>query len=240
VADIASGLRIIDVTNPQSPIEVGYCRTPGEANGVAIFGAYAYVADGDDGLRIIDVTNPHSPTEAGYHDTPGTAFGLAVSEMRSGTNGRNYVFMADDDGGLRIIDVTNPQSPTEVGYCSTPGYAWGVAVSGDYAYVADFDAGLQVIELAGVGVEEARRPLLVDGSKPTATVIRGTLWLPAASSLKPQASSCLLDIAGREVMRLRPGSNDVSQMAPGVYFVKEQPQASGIKSQAVCKVILTR
>jgi hypothetical protein len=30
----------------------------------------------------------------------------------------------------------------------------------------------------------------------------------------------LLDITGRKVMELQPGDNDVSRLAPGVYFVR--------------------
>ena len=33
------------------------------------------------------------------------------------------------------------------GSVDTPGGAWGVAVSGDYAYVADYLSGLQVIDI---------------------------------------------------------------------------------------------
>ena len=35
-----------------------------------------------------------------------------------------------------------------VGGYDTSGYAWGVAVSGNYAYVADDAAGLQVIDVS--------------------------------------------------------------------------------------------
>ncbi|MEW6041214.1 MAG: hypothetical protein AB1633_06800, partial [Elusimicrobiota bacterium] len=34
------------------------------------------------------------------------------------------------------------------GYYDTPGFACGVAISGNYAYVADWDSGLQVIDIA--------------------------------------------------------------------------------------------
>jgi len=68
-----------------------------------------------------------------------------------------------------------------------------------------------------------------------ATLCRGVLFLPEASSRKPQATS-LLDISGRKVLGLKPGANDVSRLSPGVYFIREaQPQA-----QAVRKVVLTR
>jgi DNA-binding beta-propeller fold protein YncE len=52
-----------------------------------------------------------------------------------------------------------------------------------------------------------------------ATVVRGVLDLPA-SGVEHQASSVLLDAAGRRVAELRPGRNDVGRLSPGVYFVR--------------------
>jgi hypothetical protein len=49
---------------------------------------------------------------------------------------------------LHIIDVSIPSAPVEVGLFSTPGLAFGVAVSENYAYVADFDAGLHIIDVS--------------------------------------------------------------------------------------------
>jgi hypothetical protein len=50
----------------------------------------------------------------------------------------------------------------------------------------------------------------------------------------------LLDISGRKVLALSPGANDVRGLAPGVYFVREEPQTASHKPQAVRKVVLTR
>jgi hypothetical protein len=51
----------------------------------------------------------------------------------------------------------------------------------------------------------------------------------------------LLDISGRKVRDLRPGPNDVSRLAPGVYFVSVRSAVSGRRSaDAVRKVIVTR
>jgi hypothetical protein len=43
VANDAAGLRVIDVSNPYAPVEVGSCTTI-SANGVTVAGSYAYVA----------------------------------------------------------------------------------------------------------------------------------------------------------------------------------------------------
>jgi hypothetical protein len=73
---------------------------------------------------------------------------------------------------------------------------------------------------------------------PEPTVILGVLFLSEASSHKPQAAS-LLDISGQKVQDLHPGANDVRALAPGVYFVREEPQASSRKPQPVRKVVVT-
>jgi hypothetical protein len=100
-----------------------------------------------------------------------------------------------------------------------------------------------VFLLRGVDVvgqsEEQGQPMAFD-SRLMASVIRNVLLLPEVSSLKAQAISWLLDAAGRRALDLHTGANDVSGLAPGVYFVREEPQASSSKLQAVRKVIITR
>ncbi|MEE9450264.1 MAG: T9SS type A sorting domain-containing protein, partial [Ignavibacteriaceae bacterium] len=53
VANGSNGLRIIDVSTPTSPVEVGFYDTGVVAWGVALSGSYAYVADQEDGIYII-------------------------------------------------------------------------------------------------------------------------------------------------------------------------------------------
>ena len=78
IADAHAGLRVIDISNPSNPVEVGYYDTPGYAWDVAVSGSYAYIADGISGLRVIDISNPSNPVEVGYYDTPGYAWGVTV------------------------------------------------------------------------------------------------------------------------------------------------------------------
>ena len=55
--------------------------------------------------------------------------------------------VGDYYSGLHIIDVSDPANPVEVGFCDTLEYAHEVAVTGNHAYVAGGDNGLQ--EVAG-------------------------------------------------------------------------------------------
>jgi hypothetical protein len=88
------------------------------------------------------------------------------------------------------------------------------------------------------GIEEVTKSQ-VEMTKPLPTVVRGLLNLQAANC-KLQTSYSLLSVDGRRVLTLRPGANDVRRLAPGVYFVREEPQAASLKPQAIRKVVLTK
>jgi phosphoribosylformylglycinamidine (FGAM) synthase PurS component len=79
------------------------------------------------------------------------------------------------------------------------------------------------------------------------TIVRGVLDMPLAAfhdgkpgqSTTGQSLVFLLDISGRKVLALHPGPNDVSGLAPGVYFVRGQ--GSGVGGQEeVRKVVIQR
>ena len=134
------GLRIIDVSEPHNPVEIGTLDTPGQAMDVAVQGDYAYVADHyQGGLRVIAVSEPSAPWEVGSYDTPGHALGVAVLGP--------YAYVADYWEGLRVIDVSVPTAPTEVGFIDLPERTVDVVVRDLLAYVGTF-AGLWVIDVS--------------------------------------------------------------------------------------------
>jgi hypothetical protein len=151
VAAGLAGLRIVDVSNPATPQEVGALATLGPAQGVAIAGNYAYLAAGSGGLRIVNVANPANPQEVGGLALPGSAKDVVVAG--------NYAYVAAGSGGLRIVDITNAANPRRVGSSRQSSYedARGVVVAGGYAFIADvgfFDddfqkrGGLRVVDVS--------------------------------------------------------------------------------------------
>ena len=48
------GLRVIDVSDPTSPVERGNLEGPVFPDGVTVAGGLAYIAGGEAGLRVID------------------------------------------------------------------------------------------------------------------------------------------------------------------------------------------
>jgi len=134
---------------------------------------------------------------------------------------------------------------------------WTPKLPGDHSYIGRLVAGDMdpsndaldgsVFVRTGAGVEEAMDDQRGTMS-PVATVIRGVLLLPrdmgaghnpiplGESGLCPKPQ--LLDAAGRKVLDLKHGANDVRGLAPGVYFVR----TAGYELSAVScrKVIVTR
>jgi hypothetical protein len=151
VVDHWFGLRIINITNPASPVEVGSFNDLVASYDAAVSGSYAYVVCNywnkygrHYGLQIINIANPASPVPVGFCDIPGSMNALG----RVAISG-DYAYVAASVSGLQIINIANPVSPVLVGSCDTLGDARDVAISGDYAYVATlYGSGLQVINIA--------------------------------------------------------------------------------------------
>ncbi|MGQ9583776.1 MAG: hypothetical protein ACUVXG_00065 [Anaerolineae bacterium] len=139
IANRIRGLRVIDVSNPTDPQEVGYYSKGGEAHDVHVSGDYAYVANGRKGLRVVDISDPTNPQEVGHYDTPWNAMDVHVSE--------GYAYVADDRSGLRVVDVSSPADPREVGHVDSRNQTLGVFTSGDYAYMAD-NVYVRVIDIS--------------------------------------------------------------------------------------------
>ena len=75
---------------------------------------------------------------------------------------------------------------------------------------------------------------------PGPTIVRGVLYWGASGIEYRAFRGELLDISGRKVMDLVPGANDVSGLAPGVYFVRYWPSAVSRQPLAVGKVVIQR
>ena len=90
------------------------------------------------------------------------------------------------------------------------------------------------------GVVEEREPQVTDLSPLTSTVIRGVLLLPSGRGPGTRDRAALLDIAGRRVLDLKPGPNDVNSLAPVVYFVRSEPSAVSRGPSTVTKVVIQR
>ncbi len=60
---------LIDISAPESPIEISSVLLPATVQGIFVSGNYAYVADGFGGAFIVDVSDQNNPTVTGSFET---------------------------------------------------------------------------------------------------------------------------------------------------------------------------
>jgi YVTN family beta-propeller protein len=122
--------------------------------------------------------------------------------------------------------------------------AWNPTHSRMYVSNSGSSSITVIRDTVGVGMEEER--LQASSQKPQATLVRGILVLngfgtrSGLSNNPVMSRALLLDAAGRRVMELNAGTNDIRHLSPGVYFIREEPQNASHKPQAVAKIVIMR
>ncbi len=102
-------LKIIDITNPQSPTLVTTYPSGGWAGyimGLDVVGRYAYVVEGQYGynIHIVDCSDPTNPVELGQLSLGNT---MAREIIVKG----NYAYIAHSNLGVSVVNVGNPGAP---------------------------------------------------------------------------------------------------------------------------------
>jgi hypothetical protein len=126
VAAGASGLQVIDVSDPAAPRIAGSLALPGIALEIALAGPVAYIAAKDGGLHLVDVSDPAAPALIGTVPTAGAARGVTVDRER--------LFVATDIGA-QLFDLRNPRAPAWRGSIETPQPANSPRVQGDTLFL---------------------------------------------------------------------------------------------------------
>ena len=161
VADHMSGIDVIDLSDASAPVSLGSVYTDGYARDVAMFGPFAYGVDNPSGLYVLDLDHPDPLEPVGMiQSAPAPRFveileanpSIAVlvggtpydplKALRGQTDGEQ------PSGALHLYDVADPAAPAPLTSFSTPGAPQNVVLRGTFAYVADGDAGLSVVDLS--------------------------------------------------------------------------------------------
>lgn len=154
VAAGSGGLRVVDVSTPPNPDEIGFYKPLSDVYLVEATDDYAYIAWDDGELEIVNIPDPANPTPVGS-----TWIDVGIADMK--VDG-DYVYLSttvssNKIGALSIVNVSTPTNPIGVSHTSMQG-PQGVDVAGDYAYVAfsepyiafpdDWSGGLQVMDVS--------------------------------------------------------------------------------------------
>lgn len=147
----AGGLRLIDVSDKQHPIETG--RYINQAalgkqqayNNIILENGKAYIAIDYCGLEVLDISNPaqiqqkawwnpwdcQSPNNA-WINSPGHSNQIEMDPAR------HLLFLSTGRSELNVVDVSDPEHPFQAGSFGNPDdlyFTWGLGLSGDRVYL---------------------------------------------------------------------------------------------------------
>ncbi|MCB9246354.1 MAG: T9SS type A sorting domain-containing protein [Flavobacteriales bacterium] len=158
----SSGLAIVDITNPITPIIKDIWDSTLFDHGIShliVEGNYAFLSTMTDGIIILDISNEnnisfksHLQLDLNFPSSSSNAHNARGLKYKNDT-----LYVCFDRGGLRAIDVTNKNNPIEVyKYINTSlnseaAAAYNdIAIKGNYAFVSVDYCGLEVLDISSI------------------------------------------------------------------------------------------
>ena len=169
------GAEIYDISDPKNPqsignIELFNCRW-GRTYNWDLFKDYAIGTARECGFAIYNIANPARPQLLAFRNanddfdpTPGRQGGASLEDVEVH---KNTAIFAAHAAGLVFYDIDPLSSPIYLGHLKTTN-AWSLAIdaTNDFAFVADGDGGIKVIN-----IRNPKNPSQI-GSAPTSGTAR--------------------------------------------------------------------
>ena len=165
-----SGLRILDLTDPDQPQMAGEVAIQ-EAQYVACDGSLVAITSGQTrfqwgqipsanntgGLHLVDVSTPSRPRPLGvFRRSNISAVALRGRWAFVGVDRTGQ----DDSAGLCLVDITNPSRPEQRGFFATSYYApQSITLHGDFAYLTMQYGPPQVVNISRPEAPVAAEPI---------------------------------------------------------------------------------
>lgn len=144
VANKASGLSIVDISDINSPKVLSRAASVGQNYGIAKQGNFVYMADNLAGLIVYDVTNIKKPLKITELVVKGEAWDVKIKD--------NFAYVAAGLAGLVVVDITDPKAPkavTSLRYDKDWDYARKVFISDkNVLFLADRKAGIHAVDIS--------------------------------------------------------------------------------------------
>jgi hypothetical protein len=131
------GLMIINISDPANPILTS-TESSSFGENIALSGDYAFIPSFAGNLMIVNVADPQNPLHIGMYESLGKCGDVAISGSLACLASENY---------FEVIDISDLVNPSLLGYLVN-GKVYGVCISGNYAYVAHDDLGVQIVDIS--------------------------------------------------------------------------------------------
>jgi hypothetical protein len=139
VATDGCGMKILDITDPVHPWEVGSVDSTRDnmTQTLAVEDSFAFIGWGwRPWLRSVNVLDPANPEKAGGVELFSFPTDLAV---------RDSILYVAEDGRLQIVNVARPREPVLVGSCNISGTGVDLMLQDTLAYVSSLPT--QIVNL---------------------------------------------------------------------------------------------
>ncbi len=139
-AGAGGGLEVIDISDPTSPVIVGWAENYSARRQVKVWGDYAFVT-GWTGqpMYLYDISDAANPDSV-------TSYSFDYSPYRLDIAG-DYALVGISFAGLAVMDISDPANASVLGVYQNSGRCKTPVFAGRYAYLADEENGLEVLEV---------------------------------------------------------------------------------------------
>ncbi len=146
LADGRDGMKVIDISDPAKPVQIGSVPSPYFLSAVVTRGTFAFLAGGLGGAEVVDFSDPAEPRVVWRQD---------LSEVRGVFADEDHFYISDGFDGFHIYRINggNPQLVTRY---DTPGWNDDLFVSGDEIYLAEGGKGLYIAD-----IKDRKRPVML-------------------------------------------------------------------------------
>lgn len=141
LANGLGGLEIIDFSNNKNET-IGNYRDGTSYNTITLYENFAFICSNYDIMKIIDITDPSNPTKVAEYDSDN----MFLTYSKTAIQG-SKVYIAGGEGGVEVIDISVISNPTKVGSFVTDICALDIYINGKYAFVADENYGLSILDI---------------------------------------------------------------------------------------------
>jgi hypothetical protein len=146
IAAANDGFVVVDIQNPRNIAQVGQLPFL-SANGLAVAGDVCYVVNNSH-LISIDITEPGTPSYLGTYALGSIGNKVDISG--------DIAAVAIDTSGVELVNISDPSNPTQIAVQDhgSSNDASDIAISGDYAYIADGNDQLGLLEFRTSGADD--------------------------------------------------------------------------------------
>jgi hypothetical protein len=138
IADFTLGMYVVEVRNDSLTLLTSQ-STSSVAHDVLVSNGYAYVASSDGGVDVFKISGK---VPVWVQNLPLPGFALRLERYR------DYLLVTLANEGVALLEIQRDGRLKLIEQYDTPGNAYGIALANGYAYVADYDGGIVVLDLS--------------------------------------------------------------------------------------------